>query len=240
MLGAIYLTLLEMKSQRKSSFRPNFVMKSQIYGIRFINEKYLTYNIFEENEMNNSSGNNGPPFITVKLFNVGLGPAKYLEFEWDYNIVNLVSLLNKNQSQYNFIIKKENNNQDNLIIYRKDKQLFKSELNIKDYRDYALPVSISPQGVEIFIPFSYLQILVSVAFLYKISKSKKEISKYYEIFRSNLKIKTKVLYKDIEGNSYKQYFTLVPYLNLLKIFAVGKNEDKPIEFGFDTSEEIKK
>jgi len=240
MLSAIYLTLSEMKSQRKSSFRPNFVMKSQMYGIRFIDEKHLIYNILEENEMNNSSGSNDPPFITAKLFNVGLGPAKYLEFEWDYNIVNLVSLLNKNQSQYNFIIKKENDNQYNLIIYRKDNQLFKSELDFKDYRDYALPVSISPQGVEIFIPFPYLQILVIVAFLYKISKSKKEILKYYEIFRSNLKIKTMVLYKDIEGNSYKQYFTLVPYLNLLKIFAVGKNEDKSIEFGFNIFEEIKK
>ena len=226
-----------MKSQRKSSFRPNFVMKSQIYGIRFNDEKYLNYDILKENEMKNSSGSNEPPFISAKLFNVGLGPAKYLEFEWDYNIVNLVSLLNKNQSQYNFIIKKEKDNQDNLIIYRKDKQLFKNKLDIKDYRDYALPVSISPQGVKIFIPFSYLQMLVSVAFLYKISKSKKEISKYYEIFRSNLKIKIKVLYKDIEGNSYKQYFTLVPYLNLLKIFAVDKNEDKPIEFGFDIFEE---
>jgi len=113
-------------------------------------------------------------------------------------------------------------------------------IRIIDYRDYALPVSISPQGVEIIIPFPYLQILVIVAFLYKISKSKKEILKYYEIFRSNLKIKTMVLYKDIEGNSYKQYFTLVPYLNLLKIFAASKNEDKSLEFGFNIFEEIKK
>ncbi len=239
-LIAIYLSLAEMKNQRKSSFRPNFVMKSQVYGIRFNDEQYLTYDILEENEMNNSSGSKEPPFITTKLFNVGLGPAKYLEFKWGYNIVNLVSLLNKNQSQYNFIIKKEKDNQDNLIIYRKDKQLFKSKLDVKDYRDYALPINISPQGVEIFIPFSYLQMLVSVAFLFKISKSKKEISKYYEIFRSNLKIKIKVLYKDIEGNSYKQYFTLVPYINLIKIFAVDKNEDTPIEFGFNIFEDIKK
>jgi len=229
-----------MKSQRKSSFRPNFVIKSQIYGIRFNDEKYLTYDILEENEMKNSSGSKEPPFITAKLFNVGLGPAKYLEFEWDYNIVNLVSLLNENQSQYNFIIKKENDNQDNLIICRKDKQLFKSELDFKDYRDYALPVSISPHGIEVFIPFSYLEILVSVAFLYKISESKKEILKYYEIFRSNLKIKTKICYKDMEGNSYEQYFTLGPYLNLLKIFADGKKHNGSIEFGFNIFEEIKK
>jgi hypothetical protein len=239
-LIAIYLTIAEMKNQRKSSFRPNLVMKSQVYGIRFNDEQYLIYDILEENEMKNSSGSNELPFITVKLFNVGLGPAKYLEFEWDYNIVSLVSLLNENQSQYNFIIKKENDNQDNLIIYRKDKQLFKSELDFKDYRDYALPVSISPHGIEVFIPFSYLEILVSVAFLYKFSEDEKAKLNYYEIFRSNLKIKTKVLYKDIEGNSCKQYFKLVPHLNLLKIFAVGKNEDEPIEFGFDIFEEIKK
>jgi len=236
----IYLTLSAMKRQRKSSFRPNFVMKSQIYGIRFNDEEYLTYDILEENEMKNSSGSKDPPFITVKLFNIGLGPAKYLEFEWDYNIVNLVSLLNENQSQFNFTIEKENNNQDNLIIYRKDKLLFKSEINFKNYRDYALPVSISSHGIEVFIPFSYLEILVSVAFLYKFSEDEKAKLNYYEIFRSNLKIKTKVLYKDIEGNSCKQYFKLVPYLNLLKIFAVGKNEDESIEFGFDIFEEIKK
>jgi hypothetical protein len=146
-------------------------------------------------------------------------------------------LLNKNQSQYNFIIKKEKDNQENLIIYRKDMQLFKSELDIKDYRDYALPASISHQGVEILIPCSYLQMLVSVVLLYKISKSNEEMLRCYEIFRSNLNIKTEVRYKDIEGNSYKQYFKLVPYLNLLKIFAVDKNEDKPIEFGFDIFEE---
>jgi len=239
-LIAIYLSLAEMKSQRKSSFRPNFVMKSQVYGIRFNDEQYLTYDILDENEINNSFGNKEPPFITAKLFNVGLGPAKYLEFEWDYNIVNLISFLNKNQSQFNFVIEKKNDNQNNLIIYRKDKQLFKSELDIKDYRDYALPVSISPHGIEVFIPISYLDILVSVAFLFKISKNKKEILKYYGIFRSNLKIKTKMLYKDVEGNSYKQYFTLAPYLNLLKIFAVDKNEDKPIEFGFNIFEDIKK
>ena len=113
-LIAIYLTIAEMKNQRKSSFRPNFVMKSQIYGIRFNDEKYLNYDILKENEMKNSSGSNEPPFISAKLFNVGLGPAKYLEFEWDYNIVNLVSLLNKNQSQFNFVIEKENDNQDEL------------------------------------------------------------------------------------------------------------------------------
>ena len=239
-LIAIYLTIAEMKNQRKSSFRPNLVMKSQVYGIRFNDEQYLIYDILEENEMQNSSGSNELPFITAKLFNVGLGPAKYLEFEWDYNIVSLVSLLNENQSQYNFIIKKENDNQDNLIIYRKDKQLFKNELDFKGYRDYALPVSISPRGIEVFIPFSYLEILVCVAFLYKFSEDEKAKLYYYEIFRSNLKIKTKVLYKDIEGNSCKQYFTFVPYLNLLKIFAVDKNEDEPIGFGFDIFEEIKK
>ena len=239
-LIVIYLTLSAMKSQRKSSFRPNFVMKSQKYGIRFNDEKYLTYDILEENEMKNSSGSKDPPFITVKLFNIGLGPAKYLEFEWDYNIVNLVSLLNENQSQFNFTIEKENDNQDNLIIYRKDKLLFKSEINFKDYRDYALPVSISSHGIEVFIPFSYLEILVSVAFLYKISEGKEEILKYYTIFRSNLKIKTKILYKDVEGNSYEQYFTLGPYLNLLKIFADGKKDNGSIEFGFNIFEEIKK
>lgn len=239
-LIAIYLTIAEMKNQRKSSFRPNFVMKSQVYGIRFNDEKYLNYDILKENEMKNSSGSNEPPFISAKLFNVGLGPAKYLEFEWDYNIVNLISFLNKNQSQFNFVIEKKNDNQNNLFIYRKDKQLIKNDLGFKNYRDYALPVSISSHGIEVFIPSSYLDILVSVAFLYKISESKKEILKYYEIFRSNLKIKTMVLYKDIEGNSYKQYFTLVPYLNLLKIFAANKNEDKSLEFGFNISEEIKK
>ena len=229
-----------MKRQRKSSFRPNFVMKSQIYGILFNDVEYLTYDIFEANEMKSSSGSKDPPFITVKLFNIGLGPAKYLEIEWDCNIFDLVSLLNENQSQFNFVIEKENDNQDNLIIYRKDRLLFKSGFHFKDYRDYALPVSISSHGIEVFIPISYLDILASVTFLYNISESEKEILKYYEIFRSNLKIKTKILYKDIEGNSYKQYFTLVPYFNLLKIFAVGKNEDKPIEFGFDIFEEIKK
>lgn len=239
-LIAIYLSLAEMKSQRKSSFRPNFVMKSQIYGIRFNDEEYLTYDILEENEMKYSSGSKDPPFITVKLFNIGLGPAKYLEFEWDYNIVNLVSLLNENQSQFNFTIEKENDNQDNLIIYRKDKLLFKSEINFKDYRDYALPVSISSHGIEVFIPFSYLEILASVAFLYKISEGEEEISKYYTIFRSNLKIKTKILYKDVEGNSYEQFFTLGPYLNLLKIFADDKKYNGSIEFGFNIFEEIKK
>ena len=229
-----------MKNQRKSSFRPNFVMKSKVYGIRFNDEEYLAYDILDENETENSSGSKELPFITAKLFNVGLGPAKYLDFEWDYNIINLVSLLNKNQSQFKFVIEKKYDNQNNLIIYRKDKQLFKNELDFKGYRDYALPVSISPHGIEVFIPFSYLEILVSVAFLYKFSEDEKAKLYYYEIFRSNLKIKTKVLYKDIEGNSCKQYFKLVPYLNLLKIFAVSKNEDEPIEFGFEIFEEIKK
>ncbi|GAH05404.1 unnamed protein product, partial [marine sediment metagenome] len=109
-------------------------------------------------------------------------------------------MLNENQSQFNFIIEKENDNQDNLIIYSKDRLLFKSGIDFKDYRDYALPVSISSHGIKVFIPISYLEILVSVAFLYKISEGEKEILKYYEIFRSNLKIKTKILYKDVKGN----------------------------------------
>ena len=229
-----------MKSQRRSSFRPNFVMKSKIYGIRFNDEKYLTYDILEENEMKNSSGSKDFQFITVKLFNIGLGPAKYLKIDWDYNIFNLVSFLNENQSQFNFIIEKENDNQDNLIIYSKDKLLFKSGIDFKDYRDYALPVSISPHGIEVLIPISYLEILVSVTCLYKISEGEKEILKYYEIFRSNLKIKTKILYKDVEGNSYEQYFTLGPYLNLLKIFGESKKDNGSIEFGFNIFEEIKK
>lgn len=229
-----------MKSQRKSSFHPNFVMKSQTYEIQFNEEQYFTYNILEKSEMKNSSESKDFPFITVKLFNIGLGPAKYLEIKWDYNIFTLVSLINKNQSQFNFVIEKENDNQNYLIIYRKDRLLFKSEIDFKDYRDYALPVSIFSHGIEVSIPIPYLEILSRVAFLYKISEDEKAKLNYYEIFRSNLKIKTKFLFKDIEGNSYKQYFTLVPYLNLLKIFAVGKNEDKSIEFGFNIFEEIKK
>lgn len=241
MLIAIYLTLSEIKSQRKSSFRPNFVMKSQIYGIRFNDENYLSYDILEDNEMKNSSGSKDTSSIAVKLFNVGLGPAKYLKFEWDYNIANLVSLLNKNQSRYNFIIEKENNNPVFLKVYRKDKQFFsQSALDYKDYRDYALPVSISPHGIEVLIPFPYLNMLVSIAFLYMFSESNEDRSKYDEIFRSNLKIKTKILYEDIEGNNYEQYFTLEPCFYMFKILPDGKKPKGSMDFKFNIFEEIKK
>ena len=240
-LIAIYLSLAEMKSQRKSSFRPNFVMRRQKYGIRFNDEKYLSYDILEDNEMKNSSGSKDTSSITVKLFNVGLGPAKYLKFEWFYEIVNLVSLINESQSQYNFIIEKENNNREFLKVYRKDKLFFsQSVLDYKDYRDYALPVSISPHEIEVLIPFPYLNILVSIAFLYMFSESNEDKSKYDEIFRSNLKIKTKILYKDVEGNSYEQYFILEPCIYVFEIFPDGKKPKGSMKFAFNIFEEIKK
>lgn len=237
----IYLTLSAMKSQRKSSFRPNFVVKSSIYKIQINEEHYLEYNILEKNEMKNSSRSKDTSRIPMKLFNVGLGPAKYLKFEWFYEIVNLVSLINESQSQYNFIIEKEYNNQDFLNVYRKDKLFFsKSVLDYKDYRDYALPVSISPHGLEVFIPFPYINILVSIAFLFIISESDKDRSKYYEILTSNLKIKTRLLYKDVEGNNYEQYFTLEPCFYKFQILPDGKKPKGSIEFRFNIFEDIKK
>ena len=145
----VFFTLREMQRQRKSAYQPTITIpKQNIVYFEWDNNKV------DDNPANFScTEDEKEPHISpnIELFNIGMGPAKNIKLNWEFNVdffeTKLEELTNRK-----------------LVEMDGDKTTFLGELvtysfptTQKDYTlDYILPSNIKPELTKIRLPGLYI------------------------------------------------------------------------------------
>jgi hypothetical protein len=196
-------TIIEMRNQRKSSYKPDIIIKGEGFIINWNEKKYPD---LWNNRVN----------IFVELFNIGMGAAKYLKLTWEFNIENLSKEINKYSNKCYIEYKSIEE-----ILSIKIEDFHKGLIFLKNdlcrYIDYLIPVNIHQECMKICLPRSYIELTGLLTYLF---------FKKPEIFKDfNLpELKTTIIYYDIGNNEHKKIFNLKLSPNIINEYQNGVSE----------------
>ncbi|MCK4695791.1 MAG: hypothetical protein KAT74_08515 [Candidatus Cloacimonetes bacterium] len=217
----IFFTLIEMKSQRRDTYKPTIIpARQQIFA-----EADSAYTEAAPTNWTSYCQNDDELQIRsldhfeVILYNIGNGAAKEITLKWEYNILGyceILSELNKTIPLYkdleivnDWLSWAINDSIYGLITLKNG---FSTEV------DYILPCSIEKTGLRINIPFSYI-FFVSAYIQLKYQESlKKDITNFLI-----QPIYLNILYYDIAENRYKNKYRID-----LKIMRFGPEKESKI------------
>ena len=177
----IFFTLIEMKSQRRDTYKPTIIpARQQIFAeadSEYARAAPTNWTSYCQND--NELQINPLGHFEVILYNIGNGAAKEITLKWEYNILGyheIISELNKTYSLYKNLELKNNwlswSINDSIYGLITIKNGFSTEV------DYILPCSIEKTGLKINIPFSYI-FFVSSYIQFKYQESlKKDITNF--------------------------------------------------------------
>lgn len=208
-------TLLEVKKQRLSTYKPELFLKSFVVYIQksplFLNpNELILFKIENFNEYNNDEAlkkefNISPLY---KIENLGFGIAKNVKVTWTFDIAKALRILKKefNQDFYLYeykpleytFLKKKNNENFQIAFINKN--------NIIQTTDYIPPINVKEHTHYHSIPKD----ITVLHFLYFIFKNKltERINENYcnSDFTSFPKIKMTVEYYDINNRKYTKKY----------------------------------
>lgn len=219
-------TLLEIKRQRKQSYKPEPVIKSSliyVYSEKF-KEYYFPFKISRELYKNeNSIVNLSFSDFYLELVNVGISSAKNLSIKWDFDFNKAISTI-------------ESKNEDRLFLINYNTKSLEIKFPLDNYRE----VNVVKNQFEI-INFDYLvnstsnsfdviplRVPVAVMRLYLVYISL--ALEFYNINEKSSKngsldnfpeLSLNIRYEDISGNKYSKFFNVefdfVSFMNPMDI-----------------------
>lgn len=212
---AVY-TLIEVKKQRLSTYKPQLLMKSFLVYISksplFLEkEELLGFKVYNYNEYKEKSEQSEIIFDTSPLYkaeNLGFGPAVNIKFTWYFNMSRALKIIEKELhedlyfSEYKplnyFFLHKKSDNDFQLTIHNK-----KQEIQTVDY--------IAPINVKEHTHYHTIsKDVINIHFLYYILKCKltQKINKnVYGVELNNLpRIKLRIDYFDLNGKKYTKKY----------------------------------
>lgn len=161
----VFFTLIEMKRQRQSSYKPDLICKPLRFSISANTTDNLQHVISTIDNRDKSDQDHHSS--DGEVFNIGLGSAKNLCVTWRFDYEQATELVNKLNVELGLTISIE----DNILII-KDKNggtCIDLEHDLLQSIDYLLPVSIENKPAPILIPSSYVHLigLYSVLRIYR-------------------------------------------------------------------------
>ncbi|MBL7149593.1 MAG: hypothetical protein ISS80_05925 [Candidatus Cloacimonetes bacterium] len=216
----IFFTLIEMKSQRRDTYKPTIIpARQQIFAKadstfpKVAPTNWTSY-YQNDNELQIKPLNH----FEVIVFNIGNGAAKDITLKWEYNILGyyeILSELNKTIPLFrdleivnDWLSWSINDSIYGLVTLKND---FFAEV------DYILPCSIEKTGFRINIPSSYIFFVSSyIQLKYQESLKKDTTSILIQPIYLN------ILYYDIAGNRYKNKYRID--LEVIEIGSEKKGE----------------
>ncbi|MET4082846.1 hypothetical protein ABIB40_002810 [Pedobacter sp. UYP30] len=211
---ATFWTVLEVKKQRETSYRPEIYLGNQqinFYGLKwkdtFLPFSYSTEEIKEFNDMSCEN------YINIDLHNVGFGVAKAIEYEWSFDIQRVIESIDQVNHigffhvHYDKILEISAPQIEFKFSHMVTNQLRKNTVN------YILSSSIEKIATKINVPSCYIDlylIFLSSALNYysKKSETKKEVKTHNIELENFPQLKLKLAYKDLHGKSHSKSFGL--------------------------------
>jgi hypothetical protein len=143
---ATFFTVLQVSENRKSSYRPEII---------FANTRFSS-----TRKVKNDHPNTDPEkYISVDMYNIGLGSAKNIEISWSFlinstvekmnSLANLGAKLNRYKFENDMIFSEGENSNISISVWRNQKTL---------KIDFVLPASIDNQPQVISIPPAYIEL----------------------------------------------------------------------------------
>lgn len=190
-------TLLELKRQRKASYRPEIGLSTERY-ILVINE--LDKGLFNIVWRDSENIEDSHPFLNI--VNIGLGLAKNIKISWDYDVEKHIEIINKLKKDIELDI--DVYIEDGLLkIKGKEKQYFISLDEADSELGYIVNNKDGNGGRQLFIPHIIMKVLPLLTWVYQ--KTYKEDI----IFNSKLdSIEIRIDYKDIGGGRHQYKYDL--------------------------------
>ncbi|WP_048150161.1 hypothetical protein [Methanolacinia paynteri] len=194
----IYLTVIEMKEQRKEAIKPFISFPySQIFFIEFENyveDRYfpLIRNFSTINQKNQNDNTILYPFIEIE--NVGRGMAKQISYSWEYDFSELIQAIGNaiENSKFRF------ENKDNQFIIYLDEEEIYNWVRITKRDSGVLPHIVEgSKGAKIELPISYTLALACLIYI-----ALKETTDVNQTIDSN-SLTLNLEYQDISRNTYK-------------------------------------
>jgi len=192
----VFLTLKEMQIQRDRAYMPQIVAdcKDNI-ELKWTNQSDFVY-------LNSDDQDFVQTYLDI--YNIGVGIAKNIEFEWgDSNLSDLNEIINNNTKDIsvNLINQK-------LFVKSSMKEFGGLELEKKDTLNFL--ASSSEKSYKLKIPYAYL-----VCYKIMLIEQIKDIPP----------LSLNISYKDIQGKSYKQSIHITPQIIMLLSESGSRYED---------------
>jgi len=192
----VFITLLEMKIQRNNTYMPQIVAESN--GKLEMSWNSIQDFVFlkEDTNMYNQ--------INLDIYNVGVGVARNLKFEWDNdNMISLANYINNNSNNFCISI-----NHERIVIKTIGIESWRLGLERVSRLNFLAPNIDEPYKIN--LPNQYLQ-------CYKIML----MDQLYDY----PPLKLKVSYTDIQGKEYEQILLITIRLDILLSSSGTESED---------------
>ena len=202
----VFLTLIEMTKQRKATYKPDIVISNHtIYA--YISKLgfpdiWLDKRIDEENGLETFEDQLS---FQIPIHNLGLGPARDIEFRWEYDSNTFIKMVDQLKSyspvEFNLLITEPN------MLHFEIPDIYQSYINLEaelvSNKLFVLPYSMESVSDKISLPPSYMR-LVSIYSLCEIFRSLSNQSRFPHLQIPQIELFVK--YNDIGGSSYSKTF----------------------------------
>jgi hypothetical protein len=196
-LSLVLATLYEMKVQRNNTYMPQIVAAcNNVVEMQWNRKQDIMY--LNNSEKASISYNQ----VYLDVYNIGVGVAKNLKFEWDINnIDNLAKYINDNSNNFQI-------NSTNGIYTIKTDGILSGGMEFERVNNLNFLAPSNDESYKIVFPHLYLQ-------CYKIM--------LIDQLREYPLIKLKISYEDIQGKSYEQILNIRVSPDFL--YSLNGNED---------------
>lgn len=189
----VLITLLELRTQRKHSYKPELVIPEVCFDFNFYRERFIDTWKTDDGE-----------YLKLKVYNVGMGVAQDIKFSWSYNKNLMLKKFEdiENQDKGKFIL---DTKKDKLNYYKDDELLAGCGFS-GDNRtlDFLLSSNNENSSYHLDLPNSYLCFSM-------MTYNNAELNKLFTL--SNFKegllpLKLDTTYKDIGGSVINKRYNI--------------------------------
>jgi hypothetical protein len=218
-VALVFFTLREMEKQRRSSQKPELIIPNMpIFGYANNNDIFIaTHWTDEEIQSNEIEFRKRPHFL---IYNIGAGAAKEIKIKWGFDLLDTVKSI-QDYCYRNSIPVVVSTQKDALQVeFKESKSYMSINASLNAEHAYLMPASVTSQGLESSLPFTFLELLSILIFLdmHKTHKKKSEKAIFpvaVEESRFELpQLSCEVSYVDIGGEKYSKKFdvTFQPFV----------------------------
>ena len=197
-------TLHEIKLQRETTYLPEIIINSTSFYIKCENEYGypVQYNLSSDITLPSIKENFTILTIPIKVYNIGLGTAKKIQYKFEFDIKSAIAILQNKKIFLNSGIEHVFNfdyKNDSIMINGIDGMSYFS-ISLDDRSNsYLLPVNIEKSGIDLDLPIHISTMYAIYTFIWRLDHQLMQNCSFPPIFIN-------INYSDINNNEFNKLF----------------------------------
>lgn len=192
-------TLLEMRAQRKRSHQPDIIVDKKVFE-QIPDPTSSNTSLWVEkinSSLNPMKGQNVFKKFSLRIINVGLGTARNIEIEWDFDIKKIIETINSIEVDNKILLSK------GFLEANEGKTLVSTKNHFKK-TDFILPFSSENNVFECIVPLAYIYLVSTLYKKHSFEGNGKSTISAFKFPKLHLEIK----YSNIENDKFKRTFDI--------------------------------